>query len=119
MIQIKLTTAIIIVIALMSGAFMVLSYMSTLAINLNQSVMGVHQRVNDVKSAVDLHHHRIDQTLSKIDEVVGTVGESLDAQERLTQSTSEIQQQTKTVLDGVNAFLAEHADTPEDVDATE
>ena len=118
-IHIKLTTAVIIVIALLSGALMVISHMSTLVINLNQSVMGVHQRVNEVKSAVDLHHHRIDQTLSKIDEVVGAVGESQDTQDRLTQSTSEIQQQAKTVLDGVSAFLAEHADTPEDVDATE
>ena len=61
----------------------------------------------------------MEETVSKIDEVVGAVGESLDAQEQLTQSTSEMHQQTKTILDEVNAFLAEHADTPEDVDATE
>ena len=118
-IQIKLTTAVIIVIAMMSGASMVIYAMSTLAINLNQNVMGVHQRVmgvhervNDIKSAVDVQVHMLE-------EVVGTVLETTDAQQELMQSTSEIQQQVITALGGVNAFLAEHADTPEEVDATE
>ena len=115
----RLSSSVIIVIALMSGAYMVLSMMSTMATSLNQSVMGVHERVNDIKSAVDVHHHMMDENVRKMDEVVGIVLETTDSQNELIQSTSEFQQQTITVLDGVNAFLAEHADTPEEVDATE
>ena len=118
-IQIKLTTAVLIVIAMMSGASMVIYAMSTLVINLNQDVMGVHQRVNDIKLAVDVHHHMMDENVRKMDEVVGTALETTDTQQELIQKTSEIQQRTITVLDAVNAFLAEHADTPEEVDATE
>ena len=125
-IQIKLTTAVIIVIALMSGAYMVLSMMTTLSTGLSQSVMGVHERVNNIKLAVDVQIHLMEETarnlnenIRKMEEVVGIVLETTDSQNELIQSTSEFQQQTITVLDGVNAFLAEHADTPEEVDATE
>ena len=118
-IQIKVTTAVVIVIAMISGTFMVLSRMSTLSTTLNQSVMGVHQRVSDIKTAVDVQLHMMDRNVSLMDELMGTVLETTDTQQELIQSTSEIQQRTITALEEVNSFLAKHADTPEEVDATE
>ena len=114
-IQIKLTTAVIIVIAMMSGAYMVLSMMNTLATSLNQSVMGVHQRVSDIKSTVDVQLHVMEESVRKMDEVVGTVLETTDTQQELIQSTSEVQQQTIIVLESVDAFLTEYSDAQEDI----